>query len=235
MDYVHIIIKAIVSIVVLFFLTKLMGKKQISQLSLFDYIIGISIGSIAAQMSTDIDLNFFHPLVAMLIYAGSAILISYVTEKSQSARRFLDGKATVLIEKGQLYKENFKKSRLTVNEFLAECRNQGYFDINDVESAVIETNGKISILPKRDARPVTPKDMNLTPEQDGLVANVVIDGVLVEKNLQAVGKNQQWLKNRLEAKGYPNIKDILLATIDHTHALRIYPYASNPAPDTFFE
>ena len=140
----NVLLRSIISIVVLFILTKLMGAKQISQLTFFDYAIGISIGSIAADIAADIESSYLDAVISMGIYAGVAIIISYITKKSMKARRLLTGTPTILIDKGHILKQNLSKSKFDINELLCECRVSGYFNIADLEYAIMEPNGRIS-------------------------------------------------------------------------------------------
>ena len=132
----NVLLRSIISIVVLFILTKLMGAKQISQLTFFDYAIGISIGSIAADIAADIESSYLDAVISMGIYAGVAILISYVTTKSMKARRLLTGTPTILIDKGHILKQNLSRSKFDINDLLCECRVSGYFNIADLEKLV---------------------------------------------------------------------------------------------------
>ena len=141
-----------------------------SQMSMFDYIISITIGSIAAEMSTALDKNFAQPLTAMIVYALSAVLLSWISSKSIRIRRVVEGKPLVLLNNGELYLGNLKRAKIDVSEFLEQCRVSGYFDVSKLETAVLEANGKISFLPKSADRPMTPSDMNLSPQQDFMVA-----------------------------------------------------------------
>jgi len=143
----YIFLTSISSLIVLFILTRIMGKRQMSQLTMFDYINGITIGSIAAEMATSLDGDVWQPLFAMIIYALFAILMSYASIKSINIRRFLVGKPFLLYENGKLFNKNLKKAKLDVNEFLTECRTNGYFYLSDIQSAIFETNGKISFIP----------------------------------------------------------------------------------------
>ena len=191
LDIGEIAVRSVVSIAVLFILAKLMGSKQISQLNFFDYVVGISIGSIAAEMSADTELPFHFPLIAMGVYAAIAVVISVSTNKSIKVRRFMNGTPSILIDRGRILRENLKRERIDINELLCQCRGQGYFNISDIDFAILETNGKLSILPQSAKRPVTPQDMNLTPPEEGLCANIVIDGQIMEKHLHSVGKKQR--------------------------------------------
>lgn len=221
MELLYVTFTTIGSIITLFILTKIMGNKQMSQLSMFDYIIGITIGSIAAEMATNLE-EFEKPLIAMIIYALFALLISIANYKSIAIRRIITGKSLVLFEDGKLYEGNLRKARIDINEFLMECRNNGYFNIANLQSAILETNGKISFLPLSTERPVTPKDLNLTPKKDKPVINVIIDGHVMEGNLDFCGKNINWLNKQLQAQGVDNVSDVFLATCDNDSNLNVY-------------
>ncbi len=214
LDIGEIILRSVISVTVLFVLAKLMGSKQISQLTFFDYVIGISIGSIAAEMSANDELPFHFPLIAMMVYAVIAIAISVATNKSIRIRRFMNGTPSILIDRGRILRENLKHEKIDLNELLGQCRGQGYFNLADIDFAILETNGKLSILPRSRKRPVTPEDLNLTPPEEGLCANVVIDGQVMEKHLKAVGKNREWLERQMKSQGIKSLNDIILATCD---------------------
>lgn len=221
MDLLYVALTALGSILILFILTKIMGNKQMSQLSMFDYITGITIGSITAEMATALE-DFRKPLLAMIIYGLVASLISIVSYRSIKLRRILTGKSMILFEKGKLYEKNLKKAKLDVNEFLTECRISGYFDLSNLEVAILETTGKISFIPLSTLRPVNPSDFQLTPEQEKLVANIIIDGKVLTENLKNTGNDESWLNIQLRSLGFPNIKDIFLATCDCNNIIKIY-------------
>ena len=217
-----ILLRSVISIVALFILAKLMGAKQISQLTFFDYVIGISIGSIAADVAADIESSYVDAVCGMVIYAGVAILISFLSRKSMKARRVLTGTPTILIDRGKLLKENLKRARFDVNELLCECRVSGYFNIADLEYAFMEPDGRLSFIPKAAKKPVTAEDLNLSPEQERLVANVIIDGKVMPENLKAMGRNEDWIYRQLKAQNIKDKEEILLATLDTAGDLSVY-------------
>lgn len=221
-DILKIIILSAVSEVFLFFLTKLMGNKEMSQLSMFDYIIGITIGSIAAELSTALESDYKQPLVAMAVYAIIAIAISLFCEKSLKARRFIYGNSLILLNNGKLYRRNFKTAKMDLNEFLVQCRVNGYFNISDIKTAVLEPNGKISFLPKSTARPATPLDFNITPPSASININIIIDGRILYENLQNSGHDEMWLQKQIISQGFENIQEIFLAVLDNQNNLSIY-------------
>jgi len=216
------IIKSLVSIVVLFFLTKMMGKKQMSQLSMYDYIVGITIGSVVAEISTNLEADFFLGIVVMVVFSLISILISFLSCKSIRFRRFVTGGADVLIEDGKIIMEGLKKAKIDVNDLLQEARINNYFDISKVEYALMESNGKISFLLKSKYNNVTPHDMKLKVDYEGLCSNLVLDGVVMKNNLKLINKDEKWLKTRLEKMGYDDIRDLLLVSCDSKENLAVY-------------
>lgn len=223
MEYwIKIPILSFSSLIVLFILTKIMGNKEISQLSMFDYTIGITIGSIAAEMATSLEANFMEPLIAMVVYAIVAVLISLISSKSLVFRRIIQGKSVILYDNGRIYRENFKKTNLDLNEFLMQCRTNGYFNLAEIQTAILESSGKISILPKSLKRPVNPEDLNLNPPTDNIVTNLILDGKILKQNLKAIGKNEEWLLNLIKNQGIPKLNQIFLATYDNENNLSIY-------------
>ena len=200
-DIIRVILRALISLFTLFFVTKIIGKKQVSELSLFDYVIGISIGNFAAEMTINLDSHYLHGTVAVIVFGIVAYLISIVTMKSIFLRRFFMGIPTVLIDKGVLLETGLKKIKFDVNDLLEQCREQGYFDISKIEYAIMEADGKISILPKKAYAPLIVKDMNLKLEKNELVSNVIIDGKIMKSNLENSGKEKDWLLKELKIKG----------------------------------
>ena len=235
MDILKVVLTSVASVVTLFLLTKLMGNKQLSQLSMFDYIIGISIGSIAAEFATEIE-NPERTLIAMIIYAVIAFCVSIVTGKSPRARKIVNGKPLILFDKGKLYRENFKKARIDLSDFLTHCRNLGYFDLSQVQTAVFEYNGSISVLPVEQNRPLQPTDVNIQPVQQELLVNVILDGHINEPNLKHTGNDKTWLDKELHNQGYHNAKEIFLGAVNTTdNSLQLYARNVPPKNCDLFE
>ncbi len=222
MDYLKILYSSLVSIVALFFLAKLIGNRQISQLTLFDYINGITIGSIAAEMATDLEIHWTKCLLAMVIYGVVTALISYICCKSLKMRRFFNGKAVTVYEKGKFNISGMKRSRLDVNEFLMQARVNGHFDLAEIETAVMEQNGKLSFLPKADSRPVTPKDMALTVGDSIYPVVGILDGEVLKDNLKAVNYTEKQLTEEIKKALIGDINNVALATVDTTGKVLFY-------------
>ena len=224
-DFNEIIIvsqRALFSLITLFFITKLIGKKQVSELSLFDYVISISIGNFAAEVTMNLDTQILNGVIGVVIFGFIGALVSYLTMKSIKLRRFFMGTPTVIIENGNFVYKNLKRTKMDLNDFLQTARIAGYFDISEIKYALMEANGQISFLPKEEYSPVVNKNMNIKVSKQGLCANVIIDGKIMTKNLEKIGKNEEWLLKQLRIKGYNDIERILLACIDINDKLTIY-------------
>ncbi|MDD6729183.1 MAG: DUF421 domain-containing protein [Eubacteriales bacterium] len=222
MEFLYIIILSAVSMAVLFFITKMMGFRQISEMSFFDYVIGITIGSIAAEMSTNIDLEWWKGITAMAVYGLLGLGLSVLTQKSINARKFVSGQPIILIEKGKINRENMNKAKVEINDLLTSARGNGYFNLSDIDYAIMETTGKISFLPIPLKRQLNPADFNFAPEREGIFTNVIIDGKVMEKDLKSVGMTTKELKRQVQSKG-EKIENVILATVDEKKVLTIFP------------
>ena len=234
MDLLKIVLTSLGSLVTLFILTKLMGYREVSEMSMFDYINGITIGSIAAEMATDLE-KFEEPLVAMITYSTVVILISIIGSKSIKARRFLEGKPLILMNNDEIFYKNLAKARVDIDELLSALRNSGYFDISQIQSVVLESNGKFSILPKADNRPATPQDLGLNVQSELLVANVIIDGHIMQDNLKHTGNDENWLHHQLHGQGVKDVSKVLLATCDTHNTVTVYTKDENTVSGDIFE
>jgi len=214
--------KGILSIIVLFLFTKLMGKKQVGQLNMFDYIIGITIGSIASEMTMAKGINVIEGTLGIGIYASTAFLISEITMKSIKARRLIVGTPTILIEDGKILENSLKKAKIDINDLLQEARNNGYFDISKLEYAIEEASGKISFLPKSKFAPLTPNDMKIKTSKASICTNLVMDSKIMYNHLKYIKKDEEWLMKRLKKEGYTSLNNILLVTIDNKEKLTIF-------------
>lgn len=219
--FMEIIFRSVFAFVILFIITKLLGKRQMSQLSLFDYVVGISIGNFASEMAINLEANYLNAMTAMVVFGICALIVSISTMKSIVLRRIFTGKPTVIIQHGKLIYENMKRNKYDTNDLIEEARSNGYFDLNEIEFAILEANGRVSFLPKGEYKNVTIKDMNLKVEKQGLCANVIVDGNIMENHLKSIGKDKEWLIHKLKIKG-KEVQDILLATVDINDKLLIY-------------
>lgn len=209
MEIIKVILTSVLSAAALFVIAKFMGHKQISQLDFFDYICGITIGSIAAELATELETPW-KPLIALVSYGVISVILNFLTRKFPRTRRFINGTPTVLFNEGKLYRKNMKKSKLDLSEFLLLCREQGYFDLDEIQTAVFEPNGRLSVLPKSAYRPTTPNDLKITVKSAHIGTEVIMDGRILGENLSRMGRDEKWLRKQLKSQGEKNAKNIFL-------------------------
>ena len=209
MDIIKVILTALLSVVALFIITKIMGHKQVSQLDFFDYVSGITIGSIGAELATELEAPY-KPLIALAIYGLASLVLNFLAHKIPRTRKYINGTPTILMNQGKIYRKNLKKAKLDLSEFMLLCREQGYFDLDEIQLAVFEHNGKLSILPKAANRPVTPEDLKITAKATHIGVEVIMDGCVIGDNLSRAGKDEKWLELQLRAQGFTRTKDIFL-------------------------
>ena len=224
MDYIKVILTSLLSVISLFIIAKLIGHKQISQLDFFDYITGITIGSIGAELATELE-NPWKPLIAMVIYGICSISLSFVASKFQKSRKYINGTPTIIMNNGKLYRKNMKKAKLGLSEFMLMCRQAGYFNINDIQTAVFEHNGKLSVLPVSDKRPLNPNDMDIKVKTEYIQTEIIMDGKILEENLKRTGLNLTWLDKELKKQGYSKASEIFLGVCDNNNKLSLFDYA----------
>lgn len=217
-----VLFRTILVLVILFVLTKIMGKKQVSQMNIYDYIIGITMGSIAADISLDIEKSLIAGVLSLMVYGLSEVVVTYLTLKNIRIRRFINGVPCVLMDNGKIIEENLRREGIDINDLEEEARQNGYFDLSKVNYAVLEISGKISFLPKAREDMVTKGDMKIKAHDEALSANIIIDSVLLENNLRAMNKDVSWLEKELKNRGYDDYKRILLMTLDNQGKISIF-------------
>lgn len=223
MDFIKVILTALLSVVALFVITKIMGHKQVAQLDFFDYVSGITIGSIGAELATELE-EPYKPLVALAIYGIASVLLTLVAHKLPKTRKYINGTPTILMDGGRLYRDNLKKAKLDLSEFLLLCREQGYFDLGEIQTAIFEHNGKLSILPHSANRPATPQDLKIDTTPTYISTEVVMDGRIMGENLRRLGRDENWLIKQLKNQGYKSTKDIFLGLYTkEDDKLTLYP------------
>ena len=222
MEVLQVVVLSFVSAIVLFVLAKIIGHKQMSQLDLFDYITGITIGSIAAELATNLDKPWWKPLISMIIYGFITVSLSIITEKLPNFRKYINGTPTIIMNSGKIYRKNLKKAKLELSEFLMMCRQEGYFNLADIQTAIFECNGKLTVLPISLKRPVNPEDISLTPESASIQTEVIMDGKILDENLERMGLDQVWLQRQIKDQGYKNPQEILLGLCDDNKNLILY-------------
>lgn len=220
-DFFEMILRATASFIVLLILTRLLGRKQLSQLTFFNYITGITIGSIAADIGGESETPFFNGLTSLVWWSFLTFLVGYLGLKSSKVRVIIDGEPIIVIKEGKIFEEELKKLRLNMDDLSMLLREQNVFSVQDVANATFEPNGKLSIMLKPENQPVTKKDQNvLTVKPMYIPMELVVDGKVVEKNLKESGISKEWLKNQLE-NFKVNMKDVFYVELQKDGSLYI--------------
>jgi uncharacterized membrane protein YcaP (DUF421 family) len=209
-----VIIRSVISFFALLLLIRLIGKQQVAQLTFFDYVLGITIGSIASTLSVQINENMTATLAGMGVWAGLAILLAYLGMHSVWVRKVVEGEATVVIENGKILEEHLRKLRIPIDELISELRTVGAFNISDIEFALFEPGGKLSVQKKASEQPVTPGDLSLNAQYNGLPTNLIMDGILLTDALKSLKLSRAWLQHQLNKQKIKDIGDISLAQLD---------------------
>ena len=223
MEVLQVVLASLFSAVILFLIAKVIGHKQVAQLEFFDYITGITIGSIAAELATTLDKPWWKPTISMLVFGSITVALSIITRRFARSRKFINGTPTIIMNDGKLYRQNMKKAKLELSEFLLLCRQEGYFNLNDIQAAVFEYNGKLSILPISTKRPLNPEDMELNPKPEHIGTEIIMDGRVMGDNLKRKGLNDDWLQKELKKQGYRTAKEIFLGICYDENQLTLFP------------
>lgn len=209
----QVVLTSLLSLVVMFVFTRIGGKRQIAQMSPFDYLNAITVGSIGAELATDLE-QWWRPLSALIIYILATWLVHYTACKSNAMRSFWSGRSLILMDGGVISKTALQRAAIDVNEFFGQARIAGYFDPNEIETAILETSGQISFLPKSLNRPLTPEDMQLHPDAASIWYDLIIDGQLMQDNLKAAGRDERWLDAQLHTQGIGQRSEVFYAACD---------------------
>lgn len=223
MEALQVVLASLFSAAILFLIAKVIGHKQVAQLEFFDYITGITIGSIAAELATTLDKPWWKPTISMLVFGTITVALSIITRKIARSRKFINGTPTIILNDGKLYRDNMKKAKLELSEFLLLCRQEGYFNLNDIGTAVFEYNGKLSILPVSAKRPLNPEDVALSPKPEHIGTEIIMDGRIIGDNLKRKGLSDEWLTKELKKQGYKSAKEIFLGICYDDNQLTLFP------------
>lgn len=223
-EFTLIMIRSIFSFIILLILARILGKRQISQLTFFDYCVGITIGSIAAEMSLDQNIKILNGFTSLIIWALLPLLLSIISLKSQTFQQLANSRPQIIIKKGKLLEDSMKKAHITINELMALLREKDVFNVSDVEMAILETNGKLSVMKKTSNQPITPQMLSMSLKQENTPTLLIVDGQVLEENLSILGYTQEWLQQEIQKYGAKQIKDIFLAQIDSNGNLFIDTY-----------
>lgn len=217
-----IFLRTVFIYIAVLFMMRLMGKREIGQLSLFDLVVAIMIAELAAIPMEDTSIPLHIGLVPIATLVAAEIVISYITLKSQRARAIIEGTPSIIIERGKILSDEIRRLRYSVTDMIFQMRELGISNIEDVEYAILETNGKLSVILKSDRRPITPRDLNIQPSYEGVPTPLILDGVIQHIGLQRISRDDKWLNDTIFKHGY-KIEDVIYAQQDENGSVYICP------------
>ena len=219
-----VFVRGIIGFFTLLIFARILGKQQISQLTFFDYVLGITIGSTASTLTTDLTSSAWAHWIGLLTWALICFGMQWATLKSKTISTYIDGEPTIVIMNGKIMEDAMKKMRFRLSDLLEQLRDKDVFDLKEVQFAVMEKDGQLSVLKKPEYLPVTPKDMNLYTGPGGLSITLIYDGTIIPKNLKVIKKDKEWLTDELRKKGITDVSDVFMASIDKNNNLYIDMY-----------
>jgi len=214
-------IRTLLGFVILLVLTRLLGKKQLSQLTVFTYITGIALGSMASEMVMQKEVRIIDGLLALTLWSLLVLIIEWISLKSPAARVLMDGQPTIVIKQGLILEPALRKQRLNLDDLSMQLRLNQVFSIMDVEYAILEPNGALTVMKKSSKKPVTKEDMQILSEPAGLPSEIITDGKIVEKNLAELGYSREQLNAELKKQGVKDVKHIFYAELQQDRSLYI--------------
>ncbi|HYK73011.1 MAG TPA: DUF421 domain-containing protein [Pseudoneobacillus sp.] len=220
---VDIVIRTFLFIAILFLITKIVGKKQISEITFFEYVSGITIGSIAAEVIMGLERNISYGVVSILIFGLVSVFVDFTSLKSKKFRDIVEGSGTVFIKDGKIQEDNLKRERFSTDELASLLRKQNVFKAADVEFAVLETTGDLSVLLKKENRPLTPKDLQLVVANEKEPQTIIMDGKINNDAMSQAGKTREWLDTELAKLG-ATIENVFFGQIDSYGELTVDLY-----------
>ena len=209
-----VLIRAVILYFIVVFIMQLMGKRQIGQLQPFELVIALMVSELAAMPMQDTNIPLIHGIIPIITLLVLQVLLSTLQLKSEAARIIFCGKPSILIEKGEINISELKKNRLNLNDLLEELRLKEYYNIKDIEYAILETGGQISIIPKSEIEPATRKDLNVESRQYMLPVTLILDGKINNANLKLIEKDRSWLSNQLQENNILSTDQVFLALLD---------------------
>lgn len=231
-DWLNILLRSIVLVFILFFFTKWLGKKHLTKLNIFDYIHSITIGGLAAILTLQIKIHFFYGLIALFTWFFIPFLFRLISIKSKAVRNFIEGQSTIMIQNGKIMEDNLKQEGFSTDDLLQCLRQENYFAIADIEFALLEPSGEISVLPKSNLQPLTAKDLNVTVPMQQAPQTVIMDGKIMLEPLANLGVNIAWLTTELEKLNVTK-ENVFLAQVDSNKQLTLDLYDDTlPQPQT---
>lgn len=208
-EYIEVLLRSLITFIGLLCLALLMGRKQLSQITFFDYVVGITIGSIAAIIAVDRSISVIEGTIAIVIWSVMPVIVGYIAMRSIKFRILVDGEPKVIIQNGVIINKNMLREKYNMGDLLMQLRDKGIFNISEVDFAILEPNGKLSVLKKPQHCAVTLKDINITTDYTGVMIELIIDGRIISKHLESIGKDVGWLQDQLNSRHIESVDRVI--------------------------
>ncbi|MDV2686049.1 DUF421 domain-containing protein [Alkalihalophilus lindianensis] len=226
-----VIVRAVITFFTILLYSRLIGKQLIGNLTMFDYINGITIGSIAATLATDISSKALVHWIALTVFLVLTILLQFIGVKSRYLSKIQDSEPVVLMQRGNMLEKNLEKARITKDELMQQLRSKNIFSPIEVEVALLEPDGTVSILPKSQYRPVERGDLNLPLQPSKLTTELIYDGKMIGQNLEQRKKSKDWLMSQLKMHGIDSLEEVSYAAILPNDQLYVDKFDDHVADD----
>lgn len=227
-QFIKVVINSLVVFFLLIILSRIIGRKLLSQMSFFDFVIGITIGTIGATFVT-VETRGFWVLLSPVVLTLAVITSGYLSLKSIPLRKLLEGEPVIVIQNGKIFERNLKRLRYNTDDLMMQLRVKNIFDLSEVEFAVLEPHGQLSVLKKSQNQPITPQDLGLSTQYKGLSSEIIRDGKVVEQNLKQNNLSYEWLFKELQSQNIRHFEEVLLATLSTDGKLYVDLRSDNPS------
>jgi len=227
LSYLEVIIQTILAFFGILFITRLLGRKQVSQLTFHEYINGITFGSIAANLATDTDQKTMQHFAGLILFGILTFAISYIAMKKRGFKKMIEGEPVLIIQDGQILEKNLKRLKYDIDEVIGLLRQKNCLSPEDVRYAILEINGQLSVFTKSEKRTITIGDLKLKSEEDSIPTELIVDGEMITENLKKQKLTEKSFLNKLKVKGIKNMEEVMYATVDDKGHLYVDKYDEN--------
>ncbi len=223
--FIDVILQTLLSFFAIMFITRILGRQQVAQLTLYEYINGITFGSIAANLATDVAQRTWQHLTGLMLYGILTLIVAFFVVKNRTASKLIQGEPVMIIQEGRILEGNLRRYHYTIDDLNVLLRRKDIFDIGDVKYAILESTGEISVMKREGIRPVTLEDLKLPPASNKeMQLEVIVTGSIIYENLKSRGLTAQWLISRLRQQNIVCIADVFYAVLDAENALTVDLY-----------
>ncbi|MDS0526928.1 DUF421 domain-containing protein [Clostridium sp. SHJSY1] len=234
-EIIDIVLQTLIAFFAILLITRILGRQQVAQLTLYEYINGITFGSIAATVATDLGQASRGHIVGLFLFGILTFIMSYVCKNSRTFSKIIDGEPVLVVQDGHIFERNLSKFQYTVDDLNHLLRKKDIFNLQDVKYAILETTGEVSVLKVANKENIKVEDMNLQVAQEELVTDIIVTGKIIYDNLEKRGVSVNWLTSQLKMMGVKNIEDVYYATLDNNKKIYIDYFSdriSNPVDIT---